>query len=149
MSFLTSAANIWILWAVAIVIFLVIEGLTVGLTAIWYAIGACIALIASLFGAKPWLQLVFFLLGAVIQLILTPHIVKKIKPEFSPTNADMIIGMTGVCIEPISANSGAVKVGGKEWTARAKNESITISEGENIVVIRIEGVKLIVDLLNT
>ena len=38
-----SGASLWLLWAVVIVIFLVIESMTVGLQAIWYAVGALAA----------------------------------------------------------------------------------------------------------
>ena len=39
---------------------------------------------------------------------------------------------------------GAVTVGGKVWTARTENDDIKAPEGSRAVVVRIEGVKLIV-----
>lgn len=47
-------------WIGLIVIFLVIEGLTAGLVTIWFAVGALAALIAAMFHAPLWLQLVWF-----------------------------------------------------------------------------------------
>ena len=40
-----------VFWLAAAVIFVIIEGLTMGLTTIWFAGGAVIALIAALLGA--------------------------------------------------------------------------------------------------
>lgn len=49
-----------VVWIGLIVIFLVIEGLTAGLVTIWFAVGALAALIAAMFHAPLWLQLVWF-----------------------------------------------------------------------------------------
>ena len=51
--------NMSIVWVVIMVVFLVVEAATAGLTCIWFAIGALAALIAALFGAPIWLQLVW------------------------------------------------------------------------------------------
>ena len=48
------------IWIGLIVIFLIIEGLTAGLVTIWFAVGALAALIAAMFHAPLWLQLVWF-----------------------------------------------------------------------------------------
>lgn len=51
MEFLT--ANAWILWIAVIIMFLMIEAATVGLTSIWFALGGLAAMIASLLG-RGW-----------------------------------------------------------------------------------------------
>ena len=43
--------NMSIVWVAVMVIFLIVEAATAGLTCIWFAIGALAALIAALFGA--------------------------------------------------------------------------------------------------
>ncbi len=47
------------IWIGLIVIFLIVEGLTAGLVTIWFAVGALAALIAAMFHAPLWLQLVW------------------------------------------------------------------------------------------
>ena len=84
-----SGASLWLLWAVVIVIFLVIESMTVGLQAIWYAVGALAALIAALFHLAPWIQLILFLCGAVVQLLVTPPIPSHFMVEVSVRRAPM------------------------------------------------------------
>jgi membrane protein implicated in regulation of membrane protease activity len=145
------SANIWVLWTVTIVVFLVIEAATVGLTSIWFAVGALAALVASLFGAEFWLQMVCFLAVSIIALWLTKPLARKINASFQPTNADMIIGMEGYVKEKIDnvAGTGAVSVGGKMWTARAAADEETFEVGEKVVTKKIEGVKLIVSAAET
>ena len=40
--------------------------------------------------------------------------------------------------------TGAVSVNGKVWTARTESDEVKAQEGDRAVVVRIEGVKLIV-----
>ena len=136
-----------IIWLIAMVIWLIVEALVPGLISIWFAIGALAALIAALFHAPFWLQLVWFLLVSVITLILTRPFVKKyVNGRTTPTNADMGIGKDAVVSERIDNlhAKGAVLLDGKTWTARMNDESLTAEVGETVRVLRIEGVKLIV-----
>ena len=140
------SANIWVLWVAATVVFIVIAAATIGLTSIWFAVGSVAALIASLFGAPFWLQMVCFLVVSIVALWLTKPLARKINASYQPTNADMIIGMEGFVKEKIDnvAGTGAVSVGGKMWTARSINDGVTFEPDEKVVTRRIEGVKLIV-----
>ena len=135
-----------IMWFIAMVVFMVLELSTVSLTCIWFALGSLAALIAALCGAPIWLQVVWFLVVSILALIATRPLVKKyINDKTTPTNADMLIGQSCVVMEPISnlSETGAVKVGGKVWTARSEDGTI-FAPGERVVAVRIEGVKLIV-----
>jgi membrane protein implicated in regulation of membrane protease activity len=144
MEFLT--ANAWILWICVIVMFLVIEAATVGLTSIWFAVGGLAAMIASLFGAGMAVQFICFLIVSIVALIVTKPLAKRFSAEHQHTNADMIIGMEGFVSERIDniAGTGAVSVGGKMWTARSTDDKVIFQSGNKVVTIRIEGVKLIV-----
>ena len=137
--------SINIVWFVAMVVFMVLELSTVSLTCIWFALGALAALLASLCGAPIWLQVIWFFVVSILSLIATRPLVKKFNSKTTPTNADMVIGQTCVVMEPISnlSETGAVKVGGKVWTARSEDGSI-FAPGECVIAVRIEGVKIIV-----
>ena len=135
------------IWAVAIVVFLVIEALTVGIASIWFALGSICALIAALLGAPEWLQVVWFVVISVVTLIFTRPVVKKyVHSKRQPTNADRVIGMKATVREDIDnlAATGSVMVDGKEWTARSSGGE-TITGGSVVKVLAIEGVKLIVE----
>lgn len=139
--------NMSIVWVVLMVVFLVVEAATAGLTCIWFAIGSLAALIAALFGAQIWLQIVWFLVISFVTLYFTRPLVKKyVNSRSQPTNADMVIGKEALVTEDIDnvEATGAVSVGGKVWTARSAAGE-TIKSGAVVNVLRIEGVKLIVE----
>lgn len=141
-----SNAVVYILWAAAIILFAVVEGLTVQLVSVWFLAGAVAALIAALCGANFITQLILFILVSVISLVATRPLVKKfIKPKIQSTNADRCIGEQAIVTQTIDnlAATGQVKVKGSIWSARAADESI-IESGTLVTVQAIEGVKLIV-----
>ena len=135
-----------VVWGIAIVAFLVMEGMTTGLVSIGFAVGALAALLSSLFGAPVWLQLVWFFVISVAALFITRPLARKyLNSKTQATNADMYVGKECMVLEEINnvAGTGAVKVAGKVWTARSADGDI-IPEGSRAEAIRIEGVKLIV-----
>ncbi|MBR0161497.1 MAG: NfeD family protein [Oscillospiraceae bacterium] len=136
------------LWLAATVVLLVIEALVPGLVSIWFAIGALAALISALFHAPFWLQLVWFLLVSVLSLALTRPLVKKyVNSRTTPTNADRNIGKDAIVTEQIDnlRAKGAVLLDGKTWSARMADETATAEVGDTVHVLRIEGVKLVVE----
>ena len=135
-----------ICWAVVLVAFLVAEGVTVGLTSIWFAAGALCALIASVFTDSLVVQVVLFLVVSLAALVLLrPFARKHLEKKLVATNADRAIGAEAVVTEEINnlEGRGAAAVSGVLWTARAEGEGV-IPVGETVKVLRIEGVKLIV-----
>ena len=132
-----SGASLWLLWAVVIVIFLVIESMTVGLQAIWYAVGALAALIAALFHLAPWIQLILFLCGAVVQLLVTPPIPSHFMPTPDYTfRASPLAGMTGKADSDIGPEqSGSLNIAGKIFPAVTEEGADVIPSGSDAVVI--------------
>ena len=136
-----------VVWLVAMIVLLVIEGVVPGLISIWFALGALAALVSALLHAPLWLQIVWFLAVSIAALALTRPLAKKyINAKTQPTNADMLIGKECVVRESIDnvLGAGAVSVDGKVWTARTESDEVRLQEGSRAVVVRIEGVKLIV-----
>lgn len=144
---MTASINMAVVWLIAMIVLLVIEGIVPGLVSIWFALGALAALIAAALHAPMWLQLLWFLVVSVVALAVTRPLVKKyVNSRVKPTNADMILGRDCVVTEEIDniRGTGAVTVGGKVWTARMENDEEKAAAGEIVQGIRIEGVKLIV-----
>ena len=138
-----------VVWIAAIVMFLIVEAATAGLVTIWFAVGALAALIAAMFNAPVWLQLVWFFAISIAAFAVTRPLAKKyLNSRIQPTNADMLIGKECIVSETIDnvAGTGAVSVGGKVWTARTADDHV-IPQDAHAVVLRIEGVKLIVNPL--
>lgn len=133
-------------WIIAMVVFLVIEAVTVGIVSIWFAIGALFAMVTAMLGANLWVQIAVFIVASAVTLYFTRPLVKKyVNNKVEPTNADMLIGKECRVVETIDnlSGTGAVYVDGKTWTARTVDEEI-IPEGQLVKAERIEGVKLIV-----
>lgn len=141
-----------VLWLAAAVVLLVVEGLAPGLVSIWFALGALAAMISAMAGAPLWLQVVWFFLVSIVTLLLTRPLAKKyVNGRAVHTNADMVLGQDCVVTEAIDnvLGTGAVSVGGKIWTARMAAADGKAPAGRVLRVLRIEGVKLVVEEKST
>ena len=143
--------NMWVLWLILTVVFAVVEAATLGLTTVWCAVGSFIAMLLDIFGVSSAVQLVVFVVVSVVCFIicmiwLKPQLDKRQKLQFKPTNADRVLGQEGVVIKAIDPISGVgqIKVMGQVWSAKAEHK---IEEGASVKVIRMEGVKLVVELI--
>lgn len=140
--------KMYIIWAVAIVVFGIFEGVTAQLVSIWFVLGSIGALITAFAGGDIKLQLIVFVAVTVITLIATRPIIKKrLNSQVEKTNADRCIGQDAVVIEEINnlLPTGLVKADGKVWTARSSDKSI-IPKDSIVTVEKIDGVKLIVSI---
>lgn len=133
-------------WLVALIIFGVVEGLTVGLTSVWFALGSLAALIAALLGAPTPIQVVVFLVVSFLALLLLRPMTKRyFNGSLVATNADRIIGTEAVVTEAIDnlIAQGRVTISGMPWTARSVSGD-PIGVGITVLIERIEGVKVFV-----
>ena len=130
-------------WGLMFIVFIIIELMTVNLVTIWFAFGSLITFFVSLFFDFFIWQIVVFIIASLICLILTKPIVKKLKIiKFEPTNSDRFIGKSGEVVKAITPKEkGEVKVLGTVWTA-ISDEKLDV--GTDVVVQKIEGVKLVV-----
>jgi membrane protein implicated in regulation of membrane protease activity len=141
---LTSEPLIWIVIAV---IFAIIEAFTMGLTTIWFTIGGVVACIVALMGASLLIQIIVFFAVSIILLYFTRSLAeKRLKIGHEKNITEQMIGKTGLVTETIEPhNTGQVKVNGMVWTAVSKNNSEILLRDEIVKIVRIEGVKLIVE----
>ena len=133
-------------WLGAFVLSGVVEAATAGLTSIWFAAGALVALIATALGAQVWLQVTIFILASAAAIAATRPLVRRFgKRRKVATNADRVLGRTARVTEEINnlIPTGAVYVDGKTWTARSAGGG-PIPSGALVTVLAMEGVKLIV-----
>ena len=137
---------VWI-WLAAAIIFIIIEAVTVGLTTIWFAAGALVALILALIKVGVGVQVAVFLILSLVLLATTRKIfVNKLKTGSEKTNVDALVGEEAVVLEDITPfNTGLVKVKGQNWTATAADKDASILKGSTVKIKAIEGVKLIVE----
>ena len=134
------------IWFGLLILFGILEAVTVSVVSIWFMAGSLAAILAALCGASLPVQIVLFLAVSVALLAcLRPLVRKYVSPKITATNADRVIGKTAVVTESIDniAAQGAVKVGGVVWTARSSGGK-PIAAGAQVQVDWIEGVKLYV-----
>lgn len=137
-----------IVWLVIIVLMLVIEIATLGLTTIWFAGGALVATILALLDVPVLAQIIVFLIVSGILLYFTrPVAVKKFNKTRVLTNVESLSGKQAVVEEEIDniKGTGKITLDGMEWTARTRTDGTVIGVGKLISVISIEGVKAIVE----
>ena len=134
------------IWIAAIIIFGVAEAATAGLTSIWFVLGGVAGLIAAVCGGPVWLQVGLFFAVSIAALAFTrPLVVKLMKKDIKPTNADRVLNNVGRVTERIdnALPSGTVYIDGKTWTARSADGEV-IEPDAAVRILRMEGVKLIV-----
>lgn len=135
------------IWLALLIVFLVIEVATVGLTAIWMAGGALAAMFAELIGLNIWWQVGVFIAVSFLLLIFTrPFAVKYINSNHEKTNYEGIIGKVVRITETVNnyEMTGTAVVNGIDWTVRTEEDGQILHAGELAKVVKISGVKLIV-----
>lgn len=135
-----------IVWLVILAVMIVIEIATLGLTTIWFGIGAIGAAVVAWMGYGIWVQLaVFAVLSVIAMALCRPFAMKYLNKEKEKTNIDDVVGKTVVVSRQIDNEmaTGEVKLNGMEWTARSEDGRV-IPENERVTVVSVNGVKLIV-----
>lgn len=133
-------------WLVLAVVLGIIEASTAGLVTIWLVFGALAAWVGAILGLSFIFQLVIFIIVSYVLLITTRPILKKwLTREIVKTNADRVIGQTGMVTEKINSieGTGQVKVAGQIWSAIPADGS-EIEPGTKVLIDKITGVKLVV-----
>ena len=137
-----------LLWFSVIILSLIIESQTADLISVWFAPSALVAMILAFFDVSFGIQLLVFAALTVIGLILAFTVIRpamKKKDTVVKTNADALAGKNAVVEEDIdnAVPTGVVKVNGQLWTARMEDPTHTAIKGDWIIIVRVEGSKLI------
>ncbi|WAP50411.1 NfeD family protein [Arthrobacter sp. ATA002] len=142
----------WLLdygWAVWLVLFLglaAVETLTLDLFFAMLSVGALGAMLAALFGAPLFLQVVVFCIVALLMIVLVrPIALKHLErgPRDQRSNVERLIGEPALALEAVSGTTGTVKIGGDIWTARTPDGS-SLTAGAPALVTRIDGATAVV-----
>lgn len=138
------------IWIIAFVLALLIEVFTYAFISIWFCVGSIFAFIAMKFGASFLTQiLIFFIVSGLSIWLLKPLRDRFLKKNIVKTNIDALIGEIAVVTEDINNLDarGAVRLKGLIYSAISENGEV-IKSGNQVVVKKIEGVKLIVQPLS-
>ncbi|MBP5281300.1 MAG: NfeD family protein [Lachnospiraceae bacterium] len=135
-----------IAWIAVLIIAVVVEIISLGLSSIWFAGGALIALVIAALNGPLWLQIVCFFAVSIVLLIFTrPIAVKYFNRDRVRTNAESVVGKQAIVLSEVNnlKGTGQVSLAGQEWSARSTDDDIILEEGEVVEVMAISGVKLI------
>ena len=136
-----------IFWLVMLIVAIVAEVLTMGLTSIWFAGGALVSILATALHAPVYLQVILFLGVSLLLLIFTrPVAVKYFNKNRVKTNVESLVGKQAIVISEIDnlQGTGQVTLNGQEWSARSADAAVRIPVGCVVDVMSIDGVKLMV-----
>ncbi len=132
------SSNLWLVWTLACVFALILEVTSGTFYLMCFALGAACSIIASLLFTPLWIQVLVFAIGSALCVFgVRPFAMKYLHPHHDdrPSNADALIGRTGIVIEPIGPDhSGYVKVDGDEWKAIADTE-LTLDKGTHVKIV--------------
>ena len=137
----------WVIWAIAAVALLVGEVVTPGLFFLGpVSLAAVAALVVSIAGGGPAVQLIVFILGAVASVaILRPIARRHVRmPHAQRTGVAALSGAPALVLERVDAHSGLVKLRGETWSARAYAPGDVIEPGRTVQVVEIEGATALV-----
>ena len=135
-----------LIWLVVIIVTLIIEIITQGLTTIWFSIGAAAAAIANNWEPPLWIQIaVFCVVSIVFMLLARPFAQRMMRNTLTPTNIYQLLQEEGVDVEEINSEKQTGHIGLRDvvWIAISEDGGI-IPVGERVAIRRIECVKLYV-----
>lgn len=139
-----SEFGLTILWAVALIVFIVVEAGTANLVSIWFALGALVALIVSLFTPSFVAQTLVFAVVSLLSLILTKPLIRKmrVRKPASSLGLERNLGRRATALTNLVPNEhGRVRLDGVDWSAVS---SVPVSKGEACIVTGVESTTLIV-----
>ena len=142
----------WIVWLVLMLVMIFIEAMGPALVSIWFAAGALVALILSLFSFIPgvvipwWVQLIVFVVVSTITLLLMRPLSKRyFKRNIVNSNVDSLVGKRGLLEEEVKPfNPGVCKINDVLWTSVSVDSKQAIAKGSVVEVVAIQGNKLVV-----
>lgn len=138
--------NAWAAWLGSAVVLAVVEMLSLDLVLLMFAIGALAAAVVAALGGPAWLAIaVFAVVTVLLLLVVRPSMVAKLHagPTLQ-TGHTNLVGRTAVVLEPVTATTGRVQLGGELWSARSQNSAEVFDPGVDVVVTKIDGATAVV-----
>lgn len=137
---------LWGIWLIASAIMFLMEIFTISFLLFFPALGAFLAFLCAIFKASMQIQVSVFVISSLLLIaFIRPIVTKFFKTNNVAMNSQSVVGKNAVVIKTIDNinGRGQVKVAGEIWSAISSNDE-DIEEGATVIVLKIEGVKLVV-----
>ena len=141
------ANNLWQFWAVICMFCLILELFSGDFFLMCFAIGALVTALVSLLGTGFYVQLVIFVMVAVLSIFFVrPFALKYLhSAEGRLSNAEALIGRVGrVSTTIVEHGYGRVAIDGDDWKALSINGE-EIAQGEKVRVVSMDSIIITVE----
>ena len=143
--FMENNITMIIIWLAIFIVTLVIELSTTQLVSIWFSGGAFVSMILACFDVAWQIQLLVFVLIALILLILTrPVILKALNKNNYHQHLNSVVGTLILLTKDVSIHQqGEGRIRDVVWTCKTEDTD-TLHAGEYVKIIAVSGNSLIV-----
>ena len=138
--------GLWIIGLIVAAVLGLAEVLTATLAFGLVAIAALVGAGVGAAGGNVALQFGAFAVASAAGLgVARPFAMRHIRqPPLLRTGTAALVGRPAYVLEEVTAQSGRVRIGGEEWSARPYDETLVIPAGSTVDVLQIEGAKALV-----
>lgn len=136
----------WHIWVIVGVVLFIGEVFTPAFFLACVGIGCLAGGFVAMFDMGFIAQIGTFAATMLVMAVgVRPLVLEYFHREGAATNVDALVGSSGVVTEAIDpvATKGRVRVNGEDWWGVSSSDE-PIPEGENVVVVKVEGTQLIV-----
>jgi membrane protein implicated in regulation of membrane protease activity len=138
----------WLFWILLAVILAAGEVMSLSFYLAPFAVGALLASVAALAGTGAVVAMLVFLVSSGLMLGFVRPIARRHlrTPAQLRTGTAALVGHSAIVTQRVdnNAQSGAVKLDGEVWTARAYDEDEIIEAGRRVHVVEISGATALV-----
>ena len=136
----------WLIWLIAAAALAAAESLSLDLVLIMCAGGAVGGAVTAAAGGPPALQVVVAIVVAAILLGFVRPVARRhlMGVGTHQTGSAALVGKQAVVLSAVDAHQGRVRLNGAEWSARAFDQTQTLSVGTTVRVMEIDGATAVV-----
>ena len=141
----------WILWIALILIFVIVEMITLEFTFLMLAVGSVAGLLSSFTPLNFWVQVVITAIVSIALIFaVRPPLIRRLRRGEDPalSNVDRLLGQPGTVVTDFSGGTGYVKLSnGETWTSRLSGVASDnrLDVGDRVVVVSIDGATAVVE----
>ena len=141
-----------IFWLVVMILFLILEMITISLVSIWVVGGSLAAFLVSFAVSNIWIEAGVFLGVSLVLLLLIRPMARKLgvkQKDQIRSGAQALVGKRALVTETIDNlhATGAVQVNGQFWSAKAVDDDEIIRKDTVVMISEVDGVRLAVKKL--
>jgi len=137
----------WLWWLGVALVLGLIEIASLDLVFTMLAAAAVAAAVAAYAGGGFTVQVLTFVVAALVLLaLLRPILLRRLNltGPAVPTNSDAHVGQRAEVLQEVTDRSGRVKLRGEDWSARAEHAHHALAPGSMVEVVRIDGATAVV-----